>query len=183
MIFKRRSLLCGLAALTLGLSGCVSKPELSRIQDPTADFHSYRTFAVLPTRPDGRASLVERHLISAARGQLERRGYVFDELAPDLLVNIAGVVEERQELRATPEGLPGKDGVEPQDYRLGRLAIDLFDAHRHDVVWHGSAEGRVTAEMLRDAGNAAEKAVAAVFEGFPIKPKSRAAATSTPASR
>jgi hypothetical protein len=183
MIFKRRSLLLGLAALTLGLAGCASKPELSRIQDPTADFHAYRTFAVLASRPDGNTSLIERRLISAARGQLERRGYVFDELSPDLLVSIAAAVEERQGLRAAPGGFPGRDAVETEDYRLGRLAIDLVDAGRRDVVWHGTAEGRLTPEMLRDAGNAAEKAVAAVFEGFPIKPRTRAAATSTPALR
>ncbi|MDC6166609.1 hypothetical protein [Paucibacter sp. XJ19-41] len=53
MIFKRRSLMLGLAALTLGLAGCASKPDLSRIQDPTADFNAYRTFAILPAQPDG----------------------------------------------------------------------------------------------------------------------------------
>ncbi|MCU7375188.1 DUF4136 domain-containing protein [Paucibacter sp. O1-1] len=183
MISKRRSVLLGLAALTLGLAGCAAKPDLSRIQDPTADFNAYRTFAILPAQPDGYASLIERRLISAARSQLERRGYVFDELAPDLLVNIAAVVEERQGLRATPGGFPGRDGVETEDYRLGRLAIDLIDARRRDVVWHSTAEGRVSPEMLRDAGSAAEKAVAAVFEGFPIKPKANAVATSAAASR
>lgn len=183
MISKRRSLLLGLAALTFSLVGCASKPDLSRIQDPNVDFNAYRTFAVIQTRPDSHSSLIERRLISAARSQLERRGYVFDESAPDVLVNLAAVVEERQGLRAKPAGVLGVGGTETEDYRLGRLAIDVIDARRGDVVWHGAAEGRLTPEMLRDAGSAAEKAVAAVFDGFPIKPRARAAAVNASTSR
>ncbi|MDN3922925.1 DUF4136 domain-containing protein [Roseateles violae] len=182
MFSKRRSLLLGLTALTLGLAACASKPELSRIQDPDADFHAYRSFAVLPGRPDGSSSLVERRLIAAARLQMERRGYVLDESAPDLLVNVAAVLEDRQRLRPAAADAPGKEAVVTEEYRLGRLAVDLIDARRRDVVWHSTAEGRVSAEMLRDAGTAAEKAVAAVFESFPVKPKARVAA-SAPASR
>ena len=163
----RRSLLLGLAALTL--AGCASKPDLSRIQDPDVDFRSYRTFAFFPGRASGYPALVERRLVAAARSELERRGYVFDELAPDMLVNIAAVVEERQGLRRS-------DGKEIEDYRLGRLAIDLFDARQKQIVWHGAAEGRLSKAMLRDTGAAAEKAVAAIFEGFPVKPRVRAAA-------
>jgi len=45
------------------------------------------------------------------------------------------------------------------------------------VVWHGVAEGRLSESMMRDAGVAAEKAVAAVFAGFPIKAGAPGAAT------
>ncbi len=173
---NRRSLLLGLATLTLALVGCASKPDLSHIQDPNADFHSYHTFAFLQDRPNTSPSLVERRLLAATRSQLERRGYAFDEQAPDVLVNVAAIVEERQELRAAPGNFPGTDGVESEDYRLGRLGIDLIDVRRREVVWHGTAEGRLSAAMLREAGTAADKAVQAVFDGFPIKPVARAAA-------
>src|SRR5271165_4505787 len=176
---NRRSLLLGLATLTLtlALGGCASKPELSHIQDPNADFHSYHTFAFVPDQPGGYPTLVGRRLIAATRNQLERRGYAFDEVTPDVLVNIAAVMEERQELHAVPGNFPGKDGVETEEFRLGRLGIDLIDMRSKEVVWHGTAEGRVSDAMLRDAGTAADKAVEAVFEGFPIKPGARAAVT------
>jgi hypothetical protein len=161
----RRSLLLGLSALAL--AGCASKPELSRIADPEVDFHAYRTFAYFPGQAN--PSLIDRRLLAAARSQLERRGYVFDEWAPDLLVNIAAVLEDRQAVRTTPGSLPGRGGVETEDYRLGRMAIDLIDPHRRQVVWHGSAEGRVSPAMLRDAGTAVETAAAAIFDGFPVR--------------
>lgn len=175
----RRSLLLGFAALAL--AGCASRPDLARIADPDVDFHSYRTFAFF--QADGNPSLIDRRLLAAARSQMERRGYALDDLAPDLLVNIAAVVEERQGPRATSVNYPawGWVDVETEEYRLGRLAIDLVDASRRQVVWHASAEGRVTPAMLRDAGTTVETAVAAAFEGFPIRASASAAATAAKA--
>ena len=95
---------------------------------------------------------------------------------PDLLVNIAAVVEERRGLRSTQAPSPIRGGVETVDYRLGRMAVDLVDARRGEVIWHGAAEGRVSTAMLRDAGTAVESAVAAVFEAFPIQARAPAAA-------
>jgi len=169
----RRSLLLGLA--TLALAGCAAKPALTHIQDHNADFHAYRTFAFYPAPAQGH-SLIERRLLAAAREQLERRGYAFDELAPDLLLNIAAIVEDRQGLRNAPGAVPGTAGLETEDYRLGRLGIDLIDVRHRQVVWHGVAEGRVSDAMLRDAGAAADKAVAEIFKAFPIDPHPRAAA-------
>jgi hypothetical protein len=174
----RRSLLLGLAILPLALLGCASKPALSRIQDPDVDFHSYHTFAFYGGSTQS-YSLVERHLLAAARTQLERRGYAFDDQSPDLLVNIGLAVEERQGLRRL-HGAFGSETAETEDYRTGRLAVDLLDARRQDVVWHGVAEGRLSESMMRDAGVAAEKAVAAVFEGFPIKASASPAAITKP---
>jgi hypothetical protein len=168
----RRSLLLGLAVLAL--AGCASKPDLSLIQDPDVDFRSYRSFAFIPGK--GESSLIDRRLLAAARSQLERRGYAFDELDPDLLVNIAAEMEQRRGLRSVPGAFPAWNGVETEDYRLGRMVIDLVDTRRRQVVWHGAAEGRVSAAMLRDAGAGVETAVAAVFDGFPVKAGMPAAA-------
>jgi hypothetical protein len=171
MNLPRRSLLLGCA--TLALAACATRPDISRIADLDVDFHAYRTFAFLAG--DGNLSLIDRRLLAAARSQMERRGYVFDELAPELLVNIAAVVEERHGVRTTPGAFPLHSAVETEDYRLGRMAIDLVDARRRQVVWHGSAEGRVSPAMLRDAGTAVETAVAEIFDGFPVRVRAPAA--------
>jgi hypothetical protein len=60
------------------------------------------------------------------------------------------------------------------------LAIDLFDARRQEIVWHGAAEGRLSKSMLLDTGAAAEKAVATLFEGFPIKANAHSAPVAAP---
>lgn len=166
----RRPLLLGLLALVL--AGCAAKPELSRIQDPDVDFRSYKTFAFVQGQSE-HPSLLERRLLAATRNQLERRGYTMDLFAPDLLVNVAAVVEERPALRAAPGGNALIDGVQLEEQRLGRLAVDLFDTRRREQVWHSSAEGQLSAAMMRDVGSAAEKAIEAVFEGFPVKASNR----------
>jgi hypothetical protein len=155
----RRSLLLGFAALAL--AGCATRPDVSRIADPDVDFHSYRSFALVQGTDN--PSLIDRRILSAARSQLEHRGYVFDDQDPDLLVLVAAFVEDRPGERATPGIVANLGGAGTGEQRLGRMAIDLIDAHRQRVVWHGSAEGRVSPAMLRDAGSAVETAVAAVF--------------------
>lgn len=181
-ISYRRSLLLGLAAVaTVALAACAAKPELTRIQDPEVDFGSYKTFAFVPSQSE-HPSLVERRLLAAARSQLERRGYTMDLFSPDLLVNVAAVVEDRPVVRAASGDLALRDELQIEEQRLGRLAVDLFDTRRREVVWHSAAEGRVSSAMMRDVGNAAEKAVEAVFAGFPVKPSARPAATQVPTS-
>ncbi|MGA0612806.1 DUF4136 domain-containing protein [Caldimonas sp. KR1-144] len=183
MKVQRRAMLLGLAAL--GLAACTStpKPALFHIQDSKVDLRSYRTFAFRAPAGAAVRSIIDRRLLEAARGELERRGYMFDEQSAELLVDVGVVVEGRQALRSVPGRFPGWDGIETEDYRLGRLAIDLIDARRNEAVWRGIAEGRVSDAMLRDGGGAAEKAVATVFEGFPVPPNARAAAPTAPMAR
>lgn len=175
--FVRSSLLAGLSALAL--AACTSSPKpttLFRIQDPNVDLRSYRTFAFYESRPNDQRSPVERRLFDTVRSQLERRGYEFATVDPAMLVNIGAVVEERQGQRRTAGQLAALDGVETENYRMGRMAIDLIDSKRHEVIWRGVAEGPVSTEMLRNAGSSVERAVGEIFKGFPIEARTRAAA-------
>lgn len=166
----RRNLLLGLAALALAGCALNPKPLVSQAQDIDADLHAYHSFAFVPRPTSTYSSIVERRLYAATRSQLERRGYVFDETEPDLLVNIGAMVQERQGLRTSPGSMPGMERMETEDYHQGMLAIDLVDVRRQQLVWRGVAEGRIGDAMLRDPGNAADKAVAAIFERYPLKP-------------
>ena len=169
MRIHRRQLLLGLA--TLAQAGCTSThPALYRLQDPNVDLRAYRTFAFFPAPPAENASILHRCLLDAARKQLERRGYAFDASHPDLLVNIGAIVEERQANSSPSAEYAGGERLEREDYTQGLLAVDLVDVRRRELVWQGVAKGRIDEAMLRDLGAAAEKAVAAIFEGFPNQP-------------
>ncbi|MGA0612811.1 DUF4136 domain-containing protein [Caldimonas sp. KR1-144] len=172
--FNRRTLLLGLA--TLALAACTSSPKpttLFRIQDPNVDLHTYRSFAFHVSRPHGYISAAEERLYEAARNQLERRGYEYQAQSPDMLVNIGAVIEERQGQRLAAGQLESLDGAGREHYRMGRMAIDLIDSKRHEVIWRGVAEGPVSAAMLRDPGTSVEKAVAEIFKGFPVGVRAR----------
>lgn len=163
MQLSRRHLLLGLA--TLAVAGCTStRPALYRLQDPHLDVGAYHTFAFTPPPTEASASLLHRWLQEATLSQLERRGYAFDPGDPDLLVHIGGALEDRP-ADGHAAGTPFQTG----DYTQGLLTIDLIDVQRRELVWQGVAKGRLGDEMLRDIGHAAQKAVAAIFEGFPLQ--------------
>lgn len=168
MNLPRRRVLCGLA--TLALAGCAgTKPALYRLQAPDVDLRQYQTFAFYPVAPTQGSPLVHRWLLEAARGELERRGYAFNPVMPELLLNVGAVVEERHALRASPGPYLGWNGLQTDDYMNGVLSVDLIDVRRRELVWQGAAKGRVGEAMLRDVAGAATQAMAQIFEGFPVQ--------------
>jgi hypothetical protein len=154
-------------------------------KDPSVNLRAYKTFAFfepavrggpLPSLPfadpaargDARyTTLQTRHLQRATREQMERQGYVYDDVHPDLRVNAVLHVDEKFELRSTPGYVGLGGGVESALYRQGTLSVDLVDVRRNALVWQGVAEGRVDTQAGKDPGPAIEAAVAEIFAGFP----------------
>jgi hypothetical protein len=162
------------------LVGCATKPATFAQKDPAVDLYAFKTFAFFPSaagqahRP-GYTTLVGEQLKSATRTQLERLGYVYDETRPDLRVNIMLAVQQRAEVRSTPNSrsLPyrawGATSVETVEYRQGTLAIDLVDTQRRTMVWRGVAQDRITPKDMQKADETVRRAVREVFEKYPDK--------------
>jgi Domain of unknown function (DUF4136) len=157
-------------------AGCASKPDVRTDQDPTADLTRYKTFAFGEPAATDQAQytdLLAARLKHATRTQLERAQYVYSERDPDLHVNLRLVVNEKVEIRSLPTARVGWRGwgnnsIESFDYRQGTLAIDLVDAKRNAVLWHGVAEGRLDAKAIAQPGPAIEAAVGEVFARFSL---------------
>jgi hypothetical protein len=171
------------AAALLALAGCASQPPVRVDRDPSVDLASYKTFGffdrVATDRSGGYSTLVTEHLKRATRAELESLGYVYDESAPQLRVNFFLNVQDRQEIRATPEagffgprlyGTWGGYDVQTVQYKAGTLSIDLVDARRSTLVWQGLVEGKVRKEALARPADAISKIVAEIFANFPTPP-------------
>lgn len=165
-----------LAALLALTVGCASKPDVRSDQDPTADLTNYKTFAFSEPAAADRSqytALLSTRLKATTREQLERQHYAYSERDPDLRVNLHLVVTERHEVRSAPSVRIGWRGwasqhiIESVDYRLGTLVIDLVDAKRNALVWHGVAEGRLDAKAIEQPGPAIDAAVGEIFTRFP----------------
>lgn len=176
----RRSLGLGafalLASLTLA-AGCATKPDVRSDQEPGADLKAYRSFAFYEPAQPGYLSLLERHLRRATREQLERQHMVYDERSPELLVNYALQVTDRQELQSSHRGARYRgwsaDSIETVEYRQGTLLIDLVDARRQALVWRAVAEGRLDAQAAQNPGTTIDAVVGEMFTRFPgagVKP-------------
>jgi hypothetical protein len=199
--FPRAPAALALAAVLL--AGCATGPTIRSDYDRSADFSAYRTYAYVDKvgtdRPEY-GSLVTQHFKNVIDAQMSARGFRKVEQNPDLLVNFNANAEEKVDVQSTPTPAPtlgvgiGYGGyygyrgglyagwpayttdVQTVRYQVGTMNIDVVDAKRKQLVWEGVGEGRLKKETLRNPQPAIQKAVALVFEQFPVKPAGTAPA-------
>lgn len=174
------------AALLLLLAACASSPRISSDSDPSADFSRYRTFAFhapLAVERDGYSTPASNTMRDAARRELESRGYVYDESAPDLLVNINAYMNQRSDVVSMPEvrysyyysyranayyAVPyWTERASVHNYTEGTLNIDLVDARQRRLVWEGVAVGRVARLKPADRAARLQQTIAEIFAQYP----------------
>jgi hypothetical protein len=162
------------------LCGCATKPATFAQQDPRVDLYAFRTFAFFGPATGqrsgaGYATLVGEQLKASTRAQMEQLGYVYDESDPDLRVNIVLAVQQKSEVRSTPNAGPLPYGawrasnIETVDYREGTLAIDVVDMQRRALVWRGMAQDRISRKDAQDVPGTVRDAVREVFSKYPRK--------------
>lgn len=165
---------------TASLAGCATKSATFAQKDPQVDLYEFKTFAFFELadgqlRRTGYSTLVAEELKQATRTQLEKLGYVYDPTRPDLRVNIMLSLQQRTEIRSTPNAarLPyrawGTSSIDTVDYREGTLAIDLVDARRRTMVWRGVVQDRLSRKAVQRADETARDAVKMVFARYPTK--------------
>ncbi len=182
-----RKLLTAIFLCSLLLS-CASVPEIRSDYDKSVDFSRYKTFAFiqpLATDQAGYETLITSQIKRAVQSQLEARGYVYSENAPDLLINFNAKAEEKTVITQIPvspiepyyhyRGMLysgwGSYGYETtvDQYKEGTLNIDIVDAARKQLVWEGVAIGRVTQKAVRERETRINAAVQDIFERYPFR--------------
>lgn len=169
----------GITALCIAATlatGCASRPDIRLDKNPSLAMNHYQTFSFfepLSTDKSLYTTIISGRLKNAARQELERRNYVYDEESPDLKVNFSLNVVDRQEVRSCMRGGPvafrlGVNDIETVDYRQGTLALDLVDARKKELVWQGIAEGRIDRKSVENPGPAVDAVVSDLFDGFPL---------------
>ena len=168
------------------LAGCATGPRITTDTDPAADFASYRTFAFydpLAVETKGYATPSSQRMKSAARREMESRGYVYDEAKPDLLVNINAYINERQDVISTPQlqfrtyynyryksyvqTAYWADRTDVYNYSEGTLNIDLVDALRKQLVWEGIAVGRMANTKPAQRDTRIDSTIGEIFAQYP----------------
>lgn len=186
-----------LAACLLLLAGCATGPRITSDVDPAADFGRYRSFAFyspLAIEAQGYATLTSGRIKSAARAQMEARGYVYDEASPDLWVNLNAYMQEKTDVSTMPEvdydyyysyrarryvAVPyWRDRTQVYQYTEGTLNVDLVDARQNRLVWTGVAVGRVGRATPEERAAKIDAAVADIFLRYPYRAGSAAPAVS-----
>jgi hypothetical protein len=173
--------------LCILLVACASVPEIRSDYDKSIDFSHYKTFAFiqpLATDQAGYSTLVTLQIKKAVQSQLEARGYVYEQNAPDLLINFNAKVEDKIIVAQTPiisipayyeyrgalYSLWSSYGYETtvDQYKEGTLNVDIVDASRKQLVWEGVAIGRVTPKVIKEREARINNAVKEIFAKYPF---------------
>lgn len=169
------------------LCACASGPRIRTDMDPSANFAIYRTYnfaSELGTDRAGYSTLVTADFKRAVSREMEARGYTLAE-NPDLLVNFFTSERDATSVQNTPTvigvdyyryrnglyvawPLYGND-VSTTRYRIGTASIDVVDAAKKQMIWEGTAEGRLSSKAQKDPGPAIDKVVTEIFERYPAR--------------
>lgn len=175
-------------AYAAALAGCSSGPDIRADGDPSANMASYKTFGFfdrVSTDKNAYTTIVSTRLKDATRREMEKRGYQYVQSNPQLLANFNVNITDKQDIRSTPSagvgygyygyraGMYGVWGGYPQDietvnYQEGTLSIDLVDSQKQQLVWQGTAQGRINKESIQNPGPAIDRVVTEIFTKYPV---------------
>jgi hypothetical protein len=173
------------AALLAIVAGCATKPQIRTQSAPNLDIARYSTYGFMEkpsTDKAGYTTLTTRYLQEAVAREMDARGYRRSE-SPDLLINFNVAEKDKVESRPGPNvgvgyggwgwrrgyawgvGLGGYNDV--RSVTEGSLTVDLVDRSRNELVWSGTAVGRLTKAALDKPQPAIEQAVDLIFDKYP----------------
>jgi len=167
------------------LAACATKPVIRTQTAPALDILKYQSFGFVE-HPDtdkaGYTTLTTRYLKDAVTREMRARGYT-QSGQPDLLVNFTAGSKDKVEGDPWPDvgvgwgrwsrgwGWGGTFGG--RDIRTvteGSLTIDVVDQQHKELIWSGTAKGRVTGKDENNPQPAIDKAVSAIFAKYPKQP-------------
>jgi len=152
--------------------------DITRDWDRTYDFTTIRTFAVKIGTSWGNPLSENRVRDDVAAALAEKGWKPAAEASADALVVLHGASETKHDLTTFYNGWGGwrygglgSTSTMVNDYLVGTLVADIFDAKSKKLVYRGSASGEVSKDPEKNVKKA-EKAAQKMFKDFPPKAKS-----------
>jgi len=145
--------------------------------DRQANFSQYKTYSWQELKPAN--SLWDARIKNAVDAQLTARGWTQVESGGDVAVVAIKTSQTQRTLQTFYDGLGGGWGwrrfggggfgdatTTEQDYKVGTLVIDLYDAKTKQLIWRSSAQDTVSDKAMQNEKNL-DKGVAKMFKKFP----------------
>ena len=163
------------AALLTG--ACGYSIQASTDYDHSINFASYKTFSVTKGSSSGNP-LCDQRIGAAVSSALTAKGW---QDVPDGGAQATVVVHTSTKTKHTYQtfyegfgggwrwrrfgGFTGATTYE-QDYKVGTVVVDIFDAKSKEAIWHGNAAGVLSGKATENA-RIDDRAVAKMFANFP----------------
>ena len=185
--------------ITIFISGC-SSLSLSTDYDPKIDFSNFHTYRWHVNNKHNEASLkyldhiMDQRIRSTIEQRLQLQNFTKSTAdAVDFLVNYSIVVEDKTDIRTynnyngmypgyayragygyygRGSGVGYSSGSETQvtHYQQGTLIIDIINPKTDQLMWRGSADGRLPKESDKNERDAlTQKYVSKILSNFPPK--------------
>jgi hypothetical protein len=165
-------------AVALLTGACGYSIKATSDYDHSVNFASYRTFTIMKGNSSGNP-LSDQRISANVASALTSKGW---REAPEGEAQAAVVVHTATKTKHTYQtfydgwggwgwrrrgwgGLGGSTTYE-EDYKVGSVVVDIFDAKTKEAIWHGHATGVLSGKAQENA-QINEQAVARMFASFP----------------
>lgn len=173
--------------------GC-SSTKITSDYDKEADFTKYQDFHYLGWAKDSDRivnDLDKRRIEEAFGNEFARRGIEFvDQGEADAMVSLFIVVDQKTSTTAYTDhyggmamgygygrGYPGwgwgggmsTTRYQENDYLVGTLVVDVFDAETKKLVWQGVSSGTIN-ESTKNREDRIKKVARAIMDKYPVQP-------------
>jgi len=145
--------------------------------DHQANFSQYKTYSWQEIKPAN--SLWDARIKNAVDAQLAAKGWTQVDSGGDVAVVAMKTSKTQRTLQTFYDGFGGGWGwrrfggggfgdatTTEQDYKVGTLVIDLYDAKTKQLIWRGSAQDTLSDQATKNEKNL-DKGVAKMFKAFP----------------
>jgi hypothetical protein len=176
-----RKHLIGTAVAALLTVGCGYSIKTSTDYDRSVKFANYDSFFIMNGNPSGNP-LLDQRAQADVRNTLTTKGWIevpAGEGKAAVVVHAATKTKHSYETFYDGWGGWGWRGgwgrgfggatTLVNDYKVGTLVVDIFDAKTKQAIWHGSARDALSDNAQSNA-DATERAVDKMFSNFPPAP-------------
>ena len=183
---QKTRVLAGLAALLL-VPALAMAQKVSYDFDKSADFSTYKTYALKEGTPVGQ-QLIDDRIVAAIDSQLAAKGFTKAASDPDVVVVYHVAFDKQKDISTFSSGYGGGYGpygwgwgggwaggtttTQVRDILVGTLVIDVADAKKNQLAWRGMGVKEVNTQAKPEKRDKSiNEAVKKILKNYPPKVK------------
>ncbi|GLU52891.1 hypothetical protein Dfri01_23520 [Dyadobacter frigoris] len=161
-------------------AACSRAPQIGHDRDESVNLRSFSTFKVEAEKEIAKDPLLgselnQRRMTAGVIQAMEKKGYVVDELNPEIVVRFTVDVKDRQEVSGGNNyypyrrwwSTPGND-ITTYNYQESRLIVNIYQKGTDRMIWQGWLSGQVKPAGKKDNANETLKnIVLEILQTFP----------------
>lgn len=155
--------------------------------DKTADFTTFKTFALKEGTPVGQP-LIDSRIVAAIEAELAAKGLTKNEASPDVFVVYHVALDKQKDISTYSSGYSGGYGpygwgwgggwgsgmttTQVRDVLVGSLVIDMASAAKKQIVWRGMGTKEIDVQAKPEKREKSiNSAIKKILKNYPPKVK------------